>query len=332
MSYTNNRIFYAIQSAGIAPLGSNTYTNIHGLQSIGISTKFNLQQVFEIGQLEIYYNLEEIPDVEVTAEKVLDGYPLIYHLATYPSTSATLIGRSTTKVSLGLSIFSDTSSSASGTPQAQCIASGLFVSSLSYNIPVNGTMTESVTLVGNNKFWNSSFTPTAFVNTDAPVYESGVLRRQDIVFGSGAAGTVSILPTEIPGLTGGYNMLDTTGNYAAKLQSIKLSCNLGRAPLYELGQRSVYFRYAEFPVQVSSDFESLSLAGDQVQAIENSINTADRSIFIMLNDGTNFNLGTKNRLTSVTYGGADASSQGSNATQTFSYLTFNDFTDRKSVV
>ena len=40
-------------------------------------------------------------------------------------------------------------------------------------------------------------------------------------------------------------------------------------------------------------------------------------------DGVEIYLGTKNRLASVTYGGGDAA--GGNATQTYSYTTFNDF-------
>ena len=53
----NNRVFYAAKKAGIAPLGSNSYTTLRGLQSIGLTTSFNLEQVFKIGQLAIYENV-----------------------------------------------------------------------------------------------------------------------------------------------------------------------------------------------------------------------------------------------------------------------------------
>ena len=84
---SNDRVFYATQAVAIAPRGTapENYTGVHaahGVQSIGITTNFNLEQVFELGQLEIYENVEGIPDVEVTMEKVLDGYPLLYHMAT----------------------------------------------------------------------------------------------------------------------------------------------------------------------------------------------------------------------------------------------------------
>ena len=54
----------------------------HGVQSVGITTTFNLEQVFELGQLAIYENVEGTPDVEVTMSKVLDGYIPLFCLAT----------------------------------------------------------------------------------------------------------------------------------------------------------------------------------------------------------------------------------------------------------
>ena len=79
----NNRIFYACQAVAIEPqyVNDNVLTNagvlapLHGVQSVGINTTFNLEQVFELGQIQIYENIEGVPEVEVTLEKVLDGYP-----------------------------------------------------------------------------------------------------------------------------------------------------------------------------------------------------------------------------------------------------------------
>lgn len=321
---SNHRLFYAVQSAALAPLGSTTYTNIHGLQSVGVNTNFNLNQIFEIGQLELYNNYEELPEISVTVEKLFDGYPLIYHMATQQGSNGTLVGRSTGRCTLGLSIFGDTQQSASGVPVAQMVASGLYVSSLAYTFPVTGGFSENIGFVGNNKVWQA-FTSVAFTNTDVPAYASGVLHRQDIKMGTGSG--VCQFPVAIPGIdVSGHNALGSDGTYVSKIQNVRLNANLGRAPLFQLGQRGVYFRYAEFPVQVTSDFECLSLSGDNIQALENQFNLQPETIFIALGDGTTFNLGSQNKLTSVTYGGADASQQGSNATQTFSYLTFNDFT------
>ena len=319
----NNRIFYAVQSAAIAPLGSTTYTAIRGLQSLGVTTRFNLGQVFEIGQISLYDQPEDLPDIEVTTEKTLDGNPLVYHLATQGATSATLVGRSAMRCTMGVSIFGDTQNSASGTPVAQMVCSGLYVSTIGYTLPTQGQLSENITFVGNNKYW-SSFTAPAFVNTDAPAYASGVMRRQDVNMDTWASG--SVFPTDIPGInSSGYNPPASNNNgYAARIQNVRINTNLGRQPLYQLGQRGVFYRYAEFPVQVSTDIEVLATDGDNVNAYESQLNVFPHPMKIFLGDGTIFDLGQKNKLTSVTYGGADANQQGSNATQTYSYLNYND--------
>ena len=92
----NRRIYYPVHSVAIAPLGTTNYTTSHvvrGLQNAGSTLTFNLEQIFEIGQLEIYENIESVPIIEITLEKVFDGYPLIYHLATVGATDPSLAGR-----------------------------------------------------------------------------------------------------------------------------------------------------------------------------------------------------------------------------------------------
>ena len=79
---TNKRIFYACQGVAITNMGDDstgltTDAMVHGLQSVGMTTNFNLEQAFQLGQLEIFENIEGTPDVEVTLEKVLDGNRLI---------------------------------------------------------------------------------------------------------------------------------------------------------------------------------------------------------------------------------------------------------------
>ena len=90
------------------PAGLHTKcTAAHGVQSVGITTNFNLEQAFELGQIQIYENIEGLPDVEVTLEKVLDGYPLLYHLATPNPESVGLVGRGKARADVALGIYSD---------------------------------------------------------------------------------------------------------------------------------------------------------------------------------------------------------------------------------
>jgi hypothetical protein len=336
---TNNRVFWAVQAVGVAKESTRNFTVIHGLQSVGLTTNFNLDRIFEIGQISIYENVEDIPDIEMTLEKVIDGYPLIYHLATFGATSATLAGRSTRKCNVALAVFSDVQDSASGLPQSQVELSGMYVSSLNYTFPVEGNCTESVTLVGNNKLWKSSNftfpgnTGTLLNNADTPLALSsglgGIQRRENVIFG-GSSDT--ILPggtNGIPGISSSGTNNKTADVFGAHIQTITVSTNLGRTALNELGRRTPYFRYVEFPVDVTCDIEVTSSVGDEISATEEGVagsgnNLTESRIRIKLQDTTTLDLGTKNKLSSVSYGGGDAG--GGNATCTYSYLTSNDLT------
>lgn len=329
----NKRIYYAIQQVQIAPIGTGptSYTSnhvVHGLQSVGVNTNFNLEQVFEIGQLSIYENIEEVPDIEVTMEKVIDGYPLTYHLSTPSSTSATLVGRSNEKCQILLTIYDDSKSSASGTPITEVEMSGMFVSALNYQFPVAGNCTESTTFVGNNKLWRTSPSGTGrfLSNADSPPGSGGVQRRQDVLMESGG----SIWPLSINGITNiggtGYNITDGSGQLGAHLQSARVQTNLGREKMNELGRKGPYHRYVNFPVEVTTEIDVMTSAGDLVNALEEADNLTNEQIVIKLREGLIVDCGTKNKLNSVSYGGGNAGSQGGNVTVTYSYTTFNDMT------
>jgi len=217
----NNRTYYATHAVALGEMGvdsnglpGNTGIQpVSGLQSVGVNTTFNLEQVFQLGQLEIYENVENIPDVEVTLEKVLDGAPLIQHLCT-PQTAghglATRFNNNRTDVHIGF--YSDEFENASGVNQSELYVSGMYVSSLSITLPTDGNATESVTLVGNDKFWSTGqalqhgATPEStgefffknqsmFGPNGGPAHSDGVLRRQDVRM-SGC-----VFPSAIPGLT-----------------------------------------------------------------------------------------------------------------------------------
>lgn len=330
----NRRIFYPCQAVGIAPNGTNTFTTVHGLQSVGINTKFNLEQVFEIGQLAIYQNVENLPDIEATVEKVLDGYPLLYHLFTYGAPDASLIGRSNQRATLGLSLYGDTQLAASGNAQQQCTCSGMFLSSWTLDIKIEGNAMETASAVGNNKTWAvlgaSGQTITfqgGFTGTDVPLAAEGVNRRQNLVMAN------CRFPKDIPGInTGtGVNSAQSDGFYTVKFQSIRVTANLGREMLMELGHKAPYFRFVNFPVEIRCDFEILDTQGDLVSATDNGMlangnNLSPQHIYIEMKEGTKVDLGSQNMMSSVNFGGGNAGSRGGNARSTFSYITFNDLT------
>lgn len=336
----NNRTYWAIVAAGFSKLGETTYTEAHGCQSCGFNVNFDLEEFFELGQIAIYENTENIPEVEVTIDKVLDGYPLLYHLATNGATGNTISARQNARTTMAYSIFGDTQDSASGVPVVECEVSGLYWSSLNYEFNVEGAFTESLTLVGNNINWKSSsfnFSGSIFDNTDIPLATTsgygGIQRRQNLVFDSAGGGLdvnnqadvtdATILPPDIPGISSSGTNDKTAGVFGAHIQRISTSVDLGRDQIFELGRRGPYFRYATFPTEVRTEIEVLTTQGAGKNADENSeANLTNRTIKIKTQEGTFINLGTKNKLASYSVTGADTG--GANQTVTYSYTNFND--------
>lgn len=353
---TNNRIFYACQAVGIAnmgtPIGSYSTANmVHGLQSVGITTNFNLEQAFELGQIAIYENIEGLPDVEVTLEKVLDGYPLIYHLASTGVSllnASGLVARSKQRCDLRLGIFPEEFNSVAeggATAEVEVYCSGMYLSAVGFTIPVDGNATESVTLVGNNKQWLTGGTRALttsvvgnFDNLDSPLAlqggSGGIQRREDVMLAS------SILPFEIQGVNGtGVGNALINGIPTVHIQNVSINTDFGREDVLELGRKAPYVRTANFPIEVTCEIEAITTSGDFIGAVEEGRdayvgtvnagnNTAESQIFIQLRGGYSFDLGTKNRLTSVSYGGGDAG--GGNVSCTYSYSTFNELEVRGS--
>lgn len=250
---SNTRVFYATQAATIGAIGrlgspaegweagagaapqTKVATLTHGVQSIGIDTNFNLEQAFELGQLSLYENIEDIPEISVSMQKILDGYPLLYHLgASYDgsanvlsATSTTLSGRADTRADVRLVINATTEEAVttgdSGVSELYC--SGMYMSSVSYTIPTEGNCTEDVSFIGNNKKWlttdddgqlvlinggggiDTNF--AAIFGDDSPTYNGGnVVRREDVCDTNSTAGGPSaayryttVLPSIIEGVT-----------------------------------------------------------------------------------------------------------------------------------
>lgn len=325
-----NRIYYACQSVQLnGPSGTSTVSNaawdtVQGLQSVGMTTNFNLEPVYQLGQLELYDNYEEIPEVEVTLNKVLDGFPTIYAMA---MGSGSLADLANNRCGVRLSLFPDTNTASTGTPMAQVECMPAYLSSVTYTFPTEGNFTEEVTLVSNDKTWLTSLDTTATNATKANSPSGlGILRRG--LWDS--AGT--ILPTGA-GTAGDLARLSVSGGVPAgtKINSVSVSMNLGREQIRELGSRTPFYRYIQFPVEITTEIEVVANTGDMVgvqgssnAACNNPKALANKEILISLCDGSKINLGKKNKLTSVNYTGGDTG--GGNATITYSYQTYSEFT------
>jgi len=361
----NNRIYYACQVVGIKPcLTAAAVTPVHGVQNIGINTSFNLEQAFELGMVQIYENIENLPEVEVTMEKVLDGYPLLYHLATPTASNAGLVSRSKEKCCISLGIYPEDKDAVSGIAPVEVYLSGMYVSQLSYTMPVEGNCTESITVIGNNKRWftEASGNPVGFTGASIDLVsefkidpDTGAGGDYPLALDTGAGGTIafrggiqrrenvrldkSVLPTSIYGVSGGGSGNAYIGVYGSggaprvHLQNISISTSTGREDLLELGSKGPYYKAATFPIEVSTEIEAISTSGDFINAYQYGDpalrgtkdvgnNTREEKIFIRINDGTCFDLGRRNRLQSVNYGGGDAG--GGNVSLKYSYVNYND--------
>lgn len=199
------------------------------------------------------------------------------------------------------------------------------ISSVSYNYSVDANATESITLVGQNKFWNAvtagyiGTTPSGLFNhggtsmnalsgSDTPV--SGVVRRAEF----NVAG--STLPSEVLSQTN-----PTVGSYG--IQSVAVNADLNREAQLELGLFAPYNRTVTFPIEVTCEFQVTATKGDliSVSGINKNLG-AGQQITLKDKAGTVLNLGNQNKLSSVQYQGGDTG--GGNATVTFSYSTYND--------
>ena len=332
----NNRIFYACQAVIIMPTGEAPASSgiVRGLQSVGMNSNFTLDQVFEIGQLEIYENIEDVADIEVSLEKVIDGEKLIYNLASGGTCKTSIVAASKKRSDVYVGLFDDGQDNATGVPRNVCWNSGMYTSSVSYSYSVDGSATESVTLVGNDRFWNadtalgagdgnaadkwgtspgSAPTTGEFDGTDSP--NSGVVRRVNVdLEGSTLPAIVkSQKGDDATGLGGGFHV-----------QSISVSADFGQENILELGRFGPYARYATFPIEVTCEFEVIATSGDLKTVSGIGGNLTNETILIKDTAGTVLDLKAKNKLSSVSYSGGDTG--GGNATVSYSFSNFNGLT------
>lgn len=365
----NNRIFYGSQIAQLRPATTGnkfaSWYQPQGVQSVGYNTTVNTEQAFQLGAIDIYSVSENVPEVEVTINKVLDGSCPLYlmamggqsgiagaNVADFNDSEEIKMkgfgGLAYNTVDFRLGIYKDTESTVAGTTSDYVLCTPTYLSSINYTFPVDGNATEAITLVGNNKYLKSNGDAAVSATmTAATVNKTArkLARRQYIDINN------SILPTGFGGVfkSGGLPT-GIVGQVDLYLQNITISANLGRDQINELGQLAPYYRYATFPVEVTSEFEIIGQSGDYVTANDflfssgcgvNYTNLTDFPIKLKIcgsgigdkNNNYNYSignnnyleiyLGSGNKLTSVSYAGGDTG--GGNVTITYGFRNYNDF-------
>lgn len=316
----NDRTFYACQAVAIAvqkPDSQGLYTEpqasdyrfIHGVQSVGLNTSFDFDNIFELGQLEIYDSVLKIPQIEITLEKVLDNHPTPYTLA---APSGNLLIDSKNRVCVQFAIYKDTENAGVNTPLHTVKCTGMYVNNVSYKFPVDGQLTESVTLVGNHKTWTTD--QLVDIASSAPYIIDENASTADEPMGGNVLTRRDVTSMTLPHGT-------------SKVQSITLGVDLGREDLLQLGQKVPYARIPNYPVEVTAEIEYLADENNidtNVTFDQNTNDLPEQNVSIAVGAGWyNVDLGSKCYLKSVTYGGGDAS--GGNATVKYSYSTYNTF-------
>lgn len=261
----NNRVFYAIQQVAVKDNAADPGNEVatlnakkfppgamssgvdevwgkwevpRGMQSVGMSTTFNIEEAFELGQVEVYEQSERQPDVEYTLSRVLDGTkPLWFMLADPSGSNNNLTGKTASfRADVILNIYADTAYRADGTPVSAALGSGMYLTGMTYTFPVDGMCTEEATLIGNDKIWASfdasisgqdetalTWPQTGWEEEAPRGVPSGVFGwtniagAQEVAGGTASAGTIvvgsgiqrreevdirrSVLPADIPGIT-----------------------------------------------------------------------------------------------------------------------------------
>jgi len=325
----NKRVFYACEAVLLQPLQENNgiwttvgdYQTMLGVQSVGMTTNFNLEKIFTLGQLAQYDSVETNPELEVTINKVFDGTAPLYMLCLGGNkwnTEFGLLEGSKNRVNMKFGIYrdiSELSTSASGVSSME--STGMYLQSVSFNFTTDGNATEDVTLVSSNKTWSDSAPNGISEEKVAP----SIVRRWKF----------NIDDSKLPIGEGGMRE-------NSPLNSVTINADLNREPVYTLGSYEPYDRSIQFPVEVTCEIESLAIDGDFIDLKEDesqgcsgtetsTVKNFPIKFVICGEDGSSsfsVDLGNKNKLNSISYGGGEAG--GGNLTITYSFTTDNTLT------
>jgi hypothetical protein len=372
---SNKRVIYSTQAVALGDMGATSVVDswgtgdalldgsgkvmiMHGVQSISMEGSFSLEAIQELGQLGVYEMVEEVPDLNISMERVLDGYTMAYHAATVRAVDPTLAGRQNARADLRMIIGLDTDSAVSSGDNlaAEMYASGTYWSSYSLNMAAQGVFTESLSLVGNNRRWLGAGSSqlllgagdsvvgafNVFGNDSPQSPSNSIMRRRNFITGSGLVTRggndfVTVVPDFITGVSNNGSATGANGASAfvncgtvntdnTHIQNISFSVEGSRETILQLGTMAPYYRGITFPTPVSTQIEVIAVAGDNIDFVEDvpsSGNLKNHTIQVCLDDSTIVQVGNKNKLNSVSFGGGDAT--GGNATITYSLTNNNDF-------
>lgn len=330
------RIYYVNAGLYVKPdATSDAYSFVHGVQSVSDNADIATQDISEFGQVSPYEIVEDTPTVTIDIERVLDGYSPFYLMATEGASAASLTGRQDQKCVVMMGIYDSSVDYVSGPPTRVVEYSGFQPASVSYEFNVDGPFTETVSMQGNYREWAAGNAPKygtiptdpTATGTDEPLAltncSGGVQFKENLLF---AGDYPTLLPTNIPGVSAsGTVTLNSAGCPTVPVQRISVSVDLNREEVRQLGCRGVYARYAQFPVDVTTEIEILSQSGDGVNISElgefdgcDYGNALPERIRVATDSGFVLDLGSRNKLNNISH--SFGSTDGGNSTATFTYI------------
>tara|TARA_B100000902_G_C27282001_1_gene902292 strand:- start:142 stop:1311 length:1170 start_codon:yes stop_codon:yes gene_type:complete len=323
------RTYYASQAVGIHPRGhlseTANFTNgstistvngvaykqriLDGVQSVGFSSNVEFEQIFELGHLQIFENIEGSPSCEATLERALPVQSPSLLEIFGASGNDYGVNMSNLGNDVGLSIRLGVNADggvmtniASTSANRYGIQIDGFTSSYSISAQTDGAVTESLGIAGVNLFViPSGATTNLKLPQPSTSNPSGVFRRQD----------TSVVKRAIKA----DNTVDAlaTNNVYDRVQSASISVDIGREDLLEMGRKGPYIRYASFPVEVTAEVEyavdTTKEAGDHVMQVNGLMTriTADTECDITAGKGSLLEIRGTRRL------GSTCQSAGTNA-------------------
>jgi hypothetical protein len=294
----NKRINYACLA--LAYCGERP---IDGVKSVGFSLSRNITNVYGRGNSTPAATYGQLPDVEfsysshVTASTGFPGFKSERGLADY--------------VSFDMMIGSDTSTVLT-TPTETLRMSYLLLSSITYNLAVDGLFSIDRTFKG----WNKSANCGQGLGRTAP--SSGVILNR-----AAFSSQNSTLPSVLSG---------------SAIQNINISMNINRSFVGEFATRKPYASYINFPIETTCTIEAViqdsldDFTFDLLQTACRNGPLYTENLKIATCVGSSPILINKAHLTSFNYSGAEAQEGGGNLKLSLTYTGYQPPEDIEPVI
>jgi len=319
----NNRIFWACQA--VAKDG----VFLRGVQAVGVSGGTPVETLPDMGRPQSNFKFEtKDKEFEVTISRVIDRNSSLFYTWTGKPIKPGNIGwggsgnDDIASFDISITYGSDINSNiGDGSPVATTTYKKCLITSLQYNLTVDGIMTEEISLTSRH------VVTTGGAGSGAPSsgseHSGNIIRRQDVTW------TLPALPTEVFGTD---DPLTVNGKSVYGIQSINLSMNITYDRLNDVGVWRGYdnpaevnkFTFVQTPIEVSTTLTGIARSMVPNIPLGENNNEVIGSLEQITISAGNFtwNMGDKNYLADYSSSGGDTG--GGNEEISFTYVNENN--------